>query len=227
MSLTADTIAASEQQRQKFKRTVAESVALMDAVLLKMSDTDVNFENLDDAIAEYTNEDDLYINASSSDDDSSSLNDGDAFEKETALRPAVVAERLQTLLEIRLPSYIECFERFTGENARPSRAIRYWPVAATLLVCHLDLQENILSRYNDNETANPLLSFHPAPFFAYSSIERSASLPGSESLEPLPSISGTTGLLRRCRMSSKQSDMTREANFLFSASKVLRVIGQV
>ena len=138
MSPTADTIATLEQQRQKYKRTVAKSVALMDAVLLKVSDTDVNLENLDDAIAAYTNEDDLYINASTDDDGvSSSISEDDTFEKGTVLRPALVAERLQILLNDRLPLYVECFERITGENAKPSQAIRYWPVAATLLVCDL------------------------------------------------------------------------------------------
>ena len=110
----------------------------MDAVLLKVSDTNVMLENFDDAIAACTNEDEFYINASTDDDGVNNISDDDAIDKGSALRPALVAERLQKLLDERLPLYIECFERITGESGKPSRAVRYWPVAATLLVCHPD-----------------------------------------------------------------------------------------
>lgn len=132
---TADTIATLEQQRQKFKRTVAKSVALMDAVLLKVSDADVALENFDDAIAACTNEDEFYINSSSDDDGVNGITDDDIVDQGSKLRPALVAERLQILLDKRLPSYVAYFQGITGDNGKPSRAIRYWPVATTLLVC--------------------------------------------------------------------------------------------
>ena len=134
LSPTADSIVALEQQRQKYKRTVAKSVALMDAVLLKVSDAKVAPENFDDAIAACTNEDDFYVNTSGEDNVIDSISEDETADGGSALRPALVAERLQILLDVRLPSYVNYFQHITEENGKPARAIRYWPAAVTLLV---------------------------------------------------------------------------------------------
>ena len=131
---TAETIATLEQQRQKYKKTVAKSVALMDAVFQKVSDADVAPDSFDDAIAARTNEDEFYIKASGEDDVIDSVSDDDVIDGTLTLQPALLAERLQILLGVRLPSYVNYFQRVTEQNGMPPRIIRYWPAATTLLV---------------------------------------------------------------------------------------------
>ncbi len=129
---TAEVVAALEQQRQKWKRTVAKSVALMAAVLQKVSDASVALDKFDDAIAALTNEDDFYVNSSATDDSA----DDDDGSTSSSLRPVLVAQRLQELLDVRLPAYVDYFQGVRSDNGRPSRMIRYWPAATTLLVCY-------------------------------------------------------------------------------------------
>ena len=106
----------------------------MDAVLLKASDPDVALENFDDMIAACTNEDEFYINASADEEDADGVGDDDVAHVGSALKPALVAERLHALLDSRLPTYVKNFQRITRENGKPSKAKRYWPAAITLLV---------------------------------------------------------------------------------------------
>ena len=106
----------------------------MDAVFQKVSDADVAPDSFDDAIAARTNEDEFYIKASGEDDVIDSVSDDGAIDGTLTLQPALLAERLQILLDVRLPSYVNYFQRVTEQNGMPPRIIRYWPAATTLLV---------------------------------------------------------------------------------------------
>lgn len=96
----------------------------MDAVVQNVNDTGLTADKFDDAIASSTQDDHFY-----------ELHEASGEQTATSLRPADIAERLQTLLNHGLPNYTANFKAAVKKNGRPSVLIRYWLPASILLVC--------------------------------------------------------------------------------------------
>jgi nuclear-control-of-ATPase protein 2 len=95
----------------------------MDAILVNVSDNELVADKFNDAVATMT-QDDRYF----------ALHERSVARTATSLKPAAVVKRLQSLLEEGLPQYIATFNDAVKQNGRPSRLIRYWLPATTLLV---------------------------------------------------------------------------------------------
>ncbi|KAL7628898.1 Nuclear control of ATPase protein 2 [Parahypoxylon ruwenzoriense] len=104
---------------QEWKGVVERSVALMDMVLKDVLALNVGVADFEDRVFAGVEEDpELSIQA----------------EEDETSRPAVVARRLQDLLETHLPGHLQATRKLVTENGRPSRLVRYWLPATALLL---------------------------------------------------------------------------------------------
>lgn len=114
-----------EDGQQRWKRSVARNVALVEAVLLKVNDAETPVEKFDAAIAEITEDDPLL--------------DGETYDEagnagEQTVSPQAVAERLNRILAFAFTQYQESSRLAVKEHGRPSRLVRYWlPVTVGIL----------------------------------------------------------------------------------------------
>ncbi|KAF2473272.1 NCA2-domain-containing protein [Lindgomyces ingoldianus] len=113
----------TQDNRHRWKTTVAKSIALMDAVVQNVRDVDLSVDKFDDAVAAFTQDDQYY-----------ELHEPSGERTATSLRPADVSQRLQNLLTVGLSSYSSSFNSVVKENGRPSPLIRYWLPASILLI---------------------------------------------------------------------------------------------
>ncbi|KAL0265299.1 Nuclear control of ATPase protein 2 [Diplodia seriata] len=113
---------SEDAARHRWKSAVTRSIALMDIVLQEVADPHVPVDDFDDAVAARTDQDRYYQILEESDYSALSLN------------PAMVAERLTTILDTHLSSYQTELRTRTREHGRPSGIIRYWLPATVLLV---------------------------------------------------------------------------------------------
>ncbi|KAI1210015.1 ATP synthase regulation protein NCA2 [Annulohypoxylon truncatum] len=103
---------------QEWKGVVERSVALMDMVLKDVLALNVGVADFEDRVFAGVEEDpELSIQA----------------EEDEITRPAIVAKRIQDLLDTHLPEHLSAAERLVAENGRPSRLVRYWLPATVLL----------------------------------------------------------------------------------------------
>ena len=113
----------SVDKRHRWKSTVAKSIALMDAVLQNVTDSELAIDKFDDAVAATTHEDHYY-----------ELHEASGERTAVFLKPADVAARLHNLLANALPQYSSTFSAVVRDNGRPSRVVRYWlPVSLALV----------------------------------------------------------------------------------------------
>ena len=114
-----------EHGQHKWKVSVARNVALMEAVLAKVTDAETPVDKFDSAIAELTDDDPLYH--------------GDVYDEagnfsDRTVSPQAVAERLTRVLGLALPQYSETSKTMVKEHGRPSRLVRYWlPITIGIL----------------------------------------------------------------------------------------------
>ncbi|KAI8635293.1 ATP synthase regulation protein NCA2 [Xylariaceae sp. FL1651] len=104
---------------QEWKGVVERSVALMDMVLRDVLTLEVGVAEFEDRVFAGVDEDpELSIQV----------------EEDETNRPAVVAKRLQSLLDVQLADHIEAARKLVAENGRPSRLVRYWLPATAILL---------------------------------------------------------------------------------------------
>ncbi|KAF2644607.1 NCA2-domain-containing protein [Massarina eburnea CBS 473.64] len=113
----------TSDKQHRWKSVVAKSIALMDAVLQNVNDSELTIDKFDDSIAATTQDDRYY-----------ELHEPSGERTAMSLKPADVAVRLNALLSHALPQYSSNFGLVARENGRPSRLIRYWlPVSIALI----------------------------------------------------------------------------------------------
>lgn len=113
-----------EKSPQKWKTSVARNVALIDAVLSKVNEQDLSVDKFDAAIAEETDDDELFEAEIRS----------EAAGADVSVRPGQVAERLIRTLTVRLQEHSESTSAMMREHGRPSVIVRYWlPVTIAVL----------------------------------------------------------------------------------------------
>lgn len=100
--------------RDKWKISVARNVAIMDAVLAKVNEQDLNVDKFDAAIAEETDDDPLY--------QVEVYGEGSGL----GVQASSVADRLMRLLDSRIPEYTRASKAAVSEHGRPSKLVRYW-----------------------------------------------------------------------------------------------------
>ncbi|KAF1953648.1 NCA2-domain-containing protein [Byssothecium circinans] len=128
-------------KRHRWKSTVAKSIALMDAVLQNVNDSELSIDKFDDSVFATTQDDHYY-----------ELHEPSGERTAASLKPADVAARLNGLLTRALPLYSSNFSAVVRENGRPSPLIRYWlPVSiavvssTTILRIFVNRREEILT----------------------------------------------------------------------------------
>ncbi|KAI1325497.1 ATP synthase regulation protein NCA2 [Xylariaceae sp. FL0255] len=105
---------------QEWKGVVERSVALMDMVLKDVLMLNHGVATFEDRVFAGVDEDpELSIQVEEMDETN---------------RPVVLAQRLQYLLDNHLPEHIETAKKLVAENGRPSKLVRYWLPATTLLL---------------------------------------------------------------------------------------------
>lgn len=114
---------ATQDNRHKWKSTIAKSIALMDAVLQNVNDVELAADKFDGSVAAMTQDDHYY-----------EIHEASGERTATTFKPSAVAERLKGLLTKELSGYTTAFNRSVKENGRPSRLIRYWLPASMLVV---------------------------------------------------------------------------------------------
>ncbi|KAI0132291.1 ATP synthase regulation protein NCA2 [Xylariales sp. AK1849] len=119
---------------QEWKGVVERSVVLMDMVLKDVL-------TLESGVAEF--EDKVF--AGVEEDPELSIQ----VEEDEGNRPAVVAKRLQTLLETQLPGHLKAAEQLVAQNGRPSRLVRYWLPATALLLSSTTILRLFVNRRQD------------------------------------------------------------------------------
>ncbi|KAI0972760.1 ATP synthase regulation protein NCA2 [Xylaria arbuscula] len=103
---------------QEWKGVVERSVALMDMMLREILDLELNTSQMEDKVFAAVAEDALSIQA----------------DEDDLSRPTAVAKRLHALLDDQLPWNATAAQRLVEKNGRPSRLVRYWLPATTLLL---------------------------------------------------------------------------------------------
>lgn len=111
---------------RRWKVSMARSVALMEAVLVKTNQTDLEVDKFDAAIAEETDDDMLYQA------DVSFQTEGNG--RSSGVNAGIVANRLERLIAETLEAYDDSSRSITKDHGKPSRLIRYWlPVTMGIL----------------------------------------------------------------------------------------------
>jgi nuclear control of ATPase protein 2 len=119
---------------QEWKGVVERSVALMDMVLKDVLTLDTGVAEFEDKVFAGVEEDpELSIQV----------------EEDEGNRPAVVAKRLQTLLENQLPGHLDAAAKIVAEHGRPSRLVRYWLPATALLLSSTTILRIFFSRQQE------------------------------------------------------------------------------
>ncbi|TKA65327.1 hypothetical protein B0A49_07261 [Cryomyces minteri] len=119
----ANKYATHDEHPHRWKGSIARSIALMEAVLVKVSDPELSVDKFDAAIAEMTDEDPYY-----------ELYSTDGEQTVSSPKPMEAAGRLRKLLQTLLPEYQTTSSALVREHGKPSRLIRYWlPVAVALI----------------------------------------------------------------------------------------------
>jgi nuclear control of ATPase protein 2 len=119
---------------QEWKGVVERSVALMDMVLKDVLTLEAGVAEFEDKVFAGVEEDpELSIQV----------------EEEEINRPAVVAKRLQILLEAQLPDHLQATEQLVARHGRPPRLVRYWLPAIVLLLSSTTILRILFNRRKD------------------------------------------------------------------------------
>lgn len=111
--------------QHRWKASVARNVALMEAVLAKVTDMETPVDKFDAAIAELTDDDPLY---------GVEIYEQSDVESGASIRPQAVAERLTRVLAMALPQYASSTKASVHQHGKPSRIVRYWlPITVGIL----------------------------------------------------------------------------------------------
>ncbi|KAK8199867.1 ATP synthase regulation protein NCA2-domain-containing protein [Phyllosticta capitalensis] len=130
--LRTPTLSTSEESLHEWKGAITRSIALMDIVLREVSDANVTVDDFDHAVASRRNNDQYYQILEMDGQTALSLN------------PAVVAERLTSILDNHLASYSTQFKVRSRQHGRPSGLIRYWLPATALLISSTTIYRIVL-----------------------------------------------------------------------------------
>ncbi|KAL8774570.1 MAG: hypothetical protein Q9209_000943 [Squamulea sp. 1 TL-2023] len=110
-----------KNDKDEWKTIVSRSVSLMETVLRNLTILDLGIQEFEDIVFTSVEDDTELSQVNSTDDDSNqSL--------------ALMANRLQLVLQVHLPNHVTNSRHIVEEYGRPSRMIRYWlPTTALLL----------------------------------------------------------------------------------------------
>lgn len=122
--------------KDEWKSVVAKSVALMETVLRHVTALDIGVTDFEDTVFTSVDDDTEIVQKHTIDD-------------EPSLKPALLANRLQQILNVHMPGHTAASRRLVVEYGRPSRLIRYWLPATALLLSSSTLLRIFVNRRAD------------------------------------------------------------------------------
>jgi len=122
--------------KDEWKSVVAKSVALMETVLRNVTALDIGVTDFEDTVFTSVDDDPEIVHKNTIDDEPPS-------------KPALLANRLQQILNVHVPSHTAASRRLVKEYGRPSIMIRYWLPATALLLSSSTLLRIFVNRKAD------------------------------------------------------------------------------
>jgi len=119
--------------KKEWRDTVYKSVLLMDTMLQTATTLDTNVNEFEDRLF------------TAVENEIASMRN-QTYDDEAAIRPQLIIERLIHILQDRFPNYAASSTALIGEWGRPSRLIRYWLPASTILLSSSTVLKIITSR---------------------------------------------------------------------------------
>jgi nuclear-control-of-ATPase protein 2 len=127
----------AESESDSWKLVVERSVALMVTVLRNVTAIETGVPDFEDTVFASV-EDDPEISGRSHGTDDIEI-----------IRPAMVSRRLQNILKVHVPNHINARQKLASEYGRPSRLLRYWLPATTILLSSTTILRILINRKAD------------------------------------------------------------------------------
>ncbi|KAK3369072.1 ATP synthase regulation protein NCA2-domain-containing protein [Lasiosphaeria ovina] len=125
------------RDENEWKSVLEQSVVLMDMILKNTLSLESNLQEFEEKIFNSVKEDPGLI-----------MQAYNTVEAE-AERPAVLARRIFYLLQQGIPGHVWSMNQLARHNGRPSRLVRYWPVAVALIVSSSTILRILVNRQDD------------------------------------------------------------------------------
>lgn len=122
--------------KDEWKSVVAKSIALMETVLRNVTTLEIGVPDFEDTVFASVDED-------------PELLDKHTVHDELSSKPALLANRLQQILNVHVPSHNAASKRLVKEYGRPSIVVRYWLPATALLLSSSTLLRIFVNRKAD------------------------------------------------------------------------------
>jgi len=122
--------------KDEWKGVVAKSVALMETVLRNVTAIEIGVTDFEDTVFTSVEDDSEVVQNQTTDDGPSP-------------RPALLANRLQKILNVHMPNHSAASKELATEYGRPSLIIRYWLPATILLLSSSTLLRIFVNRRAD------------------------------------------------------------------------------
>ncbi|KAI9872428.1 MAG: Nuclear control of ATPase protein 2 [Pleopsidium flavum] len=125
-----------EIDKEEWKSVVAKSVALMETVLHNVTAIEIGVTDFEDTVFTSVEDDPEIVHHHTTDGGPSP-------------RPALLANRLQQILSVHMPSHSATSRKLAADYGRPSLVIRYWLPATVLLLSSSTLLRIFVNRKAD------------------------------------------------------------------------------
>lgn len=114
-------IIRANDRRDEWKMVVLKSVSLMETILRNLTALELGTHEFEDIVF-------------TSVEDDTELSHADISGDGSSRRLGVMINRLQTILQLHIPTHISNFQRLVRKHGRPSLFLRYWLPATVLLL---------------------------------------------------------------------------------------------
>lgn len=120
----------NEVDREEWKSVVSKSIALMEIVLRNVTVLELGSGDFEDTVFMSVEDDPGHHSA----------------EGQQSSPSVWLAERLQQILQVHMPSHVATSRNLAAEYGRPSRTIRYWPLATVLFLSSSTILRIVVKR---------------------------------------------------------------------------------
>jgi len=120
----------NEVDREEWKSVVSKSIALMEIVLRNVTVLELGAGDFEDTVFMSVEDDPGHHSA----------------EGQQSSPSVWLAERLQQILQVHMPSHVATSRKLAAEYGRPSRTIRYWPLATVFFLSSSTILRIVVKR---------------------------------------------------------------------------------
>lgn len=124
---------ARSDEKEEWKSIVSKSVSLMEAVLRNITSSEIGLGDFEETVFARINEE-------------SQLTQDEAGEEAVGSHTNQIAVRLQQLLDVHIPAYVEALKQERASYGKPSRLVRYWVPVLLLLLSSSTLSRILIRR---------------------------------------------------------------------------------